>query len=170
MASPSSEPHSAAPASAAPAAASAPAALIGRRLLALFYDLWPVVALWMLASAIFTFAYTASGHDSHENIAPFSALQWLLWLVCWLIGVAYSVLSWRRGGQTLGMRPWRLQVIAEGGGAPGWRALLTRYAVGTVSLLLAGLGFWWAWFDRDRLTWHDRASRTRMVRLPKRPK
>ena len=45
-----------------------------------------------------------------------------------------------------------------------------RYSVGTLSLLPAGLGFWWAWFDRDRLTWHDRASRTRIVRLPKRPK
>lgn len=147
-----------------------PAALIGWRLLALLYDLWPVVALWMLASAIFTFAYTFSGHDSHENIPPFSLLQWVLWLVCWLIGAVYAVLSWRRGGQTLGMRPWRLQVIGVDGSAPAWRALLMRYAVGTLSLLLAGLGFWWAWLDRDRLTWHDRASGTRMVRLPKRPK
>ena len=31
-----------------------------------------------------------------------------------------------------------------------------------------GAGFWWAWFDRDRLTWHDRMSGTRMVREPKR--
>jgi uncharacterized RDD family membrane protein YckC len=32
----------------------------------------------------------------------------------------------------------------------------------------AGLGFWWAWIDRDRLAWHDRASGTRLVRRPKR--
>ncbi|MGH8026984.1 MAG: RDD family protein, partial [Pseudoxanthomonas sp.] len=25
----------------------------------------------------------------------------------------------------------------------------------------------WAWVDRDRLTWHDRASGTRLIRLPK---
>ncbi|HEY5851592.1 MAG TPA: RDD family protein [Lysobacter sp.] len=152
---------------ASPSSTPRPAALIGWRLLALLYDLWPVVALWMLASTVFTFAYTFSGHDSHQNIRPFSALQWLLWLVCWLIGAGYAVLSWRRGGQTLGMRPWRLQLIGNDGAAPGWRALMTRYTVGTASLLLAGLGFWWAWFDRDRLTWHDRASGTRMVRLPK---
>jgi hypothetical protein len=31
-------------------------------------------------------------------------------------------------------------------------------------LLLAGAGFWWAWMDRERLTWHDRVSGTRMLR------
>jgi uncharacterized RDD family membrane protein YckC len=58
-------------------------------------------------------------------------------------------------------------VVAPGGTKPTWKALLTRYAVGTVSLLAAGLGFWWAWLDRDRLTWHDRASGTRLVREPR---
>lgn len=145
-------------------------ALIGWRLLALFYDLWPVVALWMLASLAFTVAFTAGGHASRENIAPFSALQWLLWLVCWCLTGAYALLSWRRGGQTLGMRPWRLKLVGTGEAAPHWRALAIRYAVGSVSLLLGGLGFWWAWIDRDRLTWHDRASGTRMVRLAKRAK
>jgi uncharacterized RDD family membrane protein YckC len=47
------------------------------------------------------------------------------------------------------------------------KALLLRYGIGTLSLVLAGAGFWWAWFDRERLTWHDRASGTRMVREPK---
>ena len=35
------------------------------------------------------------------------------------------------------------------------------------ALLLGGLGFWWAWVDRERLAWHDRASGTRIIRLPK---
>ena len=47
-------------------------------------------------------------------------------------------------------------------------ALWRRYFVGTLSLLAGGLGFWWAWFDRDGLTWHDRASGTRLLREPKR--
>jgi uncharacterized RDD family membrane protein YckC len=150
-------------------ASSRPSALIGWRVLALAYDMWPVIALWMLASLVFTVAFTVSGHASRENIAPFSALQWLLWLVCWLITGGYALLSWGRGGQTLGMRPWRLKVVAaDGVSAPASLALVIRFVVGTVSLLLAGLGFWWAWFDRDRLTWHDRVSGTRIVRLAKR--
>ena len=143
-------------------------ALIGWRLLALFYDFWPVLALWMVVSTLFTLGYTFLGHHAaRENIAPFSALQWLLWLVCWGVAGLYATISWRRGGQTLGMRPWRLKVTTTNGSPPSWKQLWGRFAVGTLSLLLAGLGFWWAWFDRDRLTWHDRFSGTRMLRLPK---
>ncbi|GAB3334533.1 RDD family protein [Marilutibacter aestuarii] len=145
-----------------------PRPMIGWRLLALFYDVWPVLALWMLASAVFTVGYYLAGHGARENIAPFSALQWLLWGVCWGLSGLYAVVSWRRGGQTLGMRPWRLRLVSAGGGPTDPRALWRRYAVGSLSLLAGGLGFWWAWFDRDRLTWHDRASGTRVVRDPPR--
>ena len=144
-----------------------PRAHIGWRLLSLLYDLWPVLALWMVLGALFAVGYTLAGHDKRENIAPFSALQILLWLCCWVVTGFYAVVSWRRGGQTLGMRPWRLKVVATDSLTPTWRALWLRYAVGTLSLLLGGLGFWWAWVDRDKLAWHDRVSRTRMVRLPK---
>ena len=33
----------------------------------------------------------------------------------WLLVGAYFVLSWGRGGQTMGMRPWRLRVLAADG-------------------------------------------------------
>ena len=141
--------------------------LVFWRLFALVYDAFPVIALWMLASLAFTLGYTIAGHDPHQNIGAFSPLQWLLWFVCWLIGGLYAVMSWHRGGQTLGMRPWRLRVVDQAGGLATWRALWIRYAVGAFSLALAGLGFWWAWIDRDRLTWHDRASGTRMERMEK---
>lgn len=144
-------------------------ALVGWRLLALVYDLFPVLALWLLVSAMFTVGFTVLGHhDPHDNIRPFSLLAWLLWFACWLVTAAYALVSWGKGGQTLGMRPWRLRVVDAGGGAPSWRALWLRFLVGHASLLLGGLGFWWAWFDRDRLAWHDRASGTRLLRMPKR--
>lgn len=145
-----------------------PRALIGWRLLSMMYDLLPVVAMWLLVSAIFTVAYTFLGnHAVRENIPPFSPLQWLLWAACWGACGLYAVLSWRRGGQTLGMRPWRLKVVSADGGAPTTVQLWKRYAVASLSTLLAGAGFWWAWFDRGRLTWHDRLSKTRTVRMPK---
>ena len=151
--------------------AARPRALLGWRLLAMLYDAFPVIALWMLASTAFTVGYTVLGHHpSRENIAPFSALQWLLWVCCWVITGLYAVLSWRRGGQTLGMRPWRLQVVDLSGQVPATTALWRRFAMATLSFLPAGLGFWWAWLDRDRLTWHDRVSGTRLQRLPKRAK
>lgn len=137
---------------------------IGWRLLALFYDLWPVLALWFATAVPFVLLDAALAGDVRHNIGPLSAMQWLLWATCWAVAGLYAVLSWRTGGQTLGMRPWRLRVRALDGGRASTGALWLRYAVATVSLLAGGLGFWWAWVDRERLTWHDRASGTRMLR------
>lgn len=129
-----------------------PRALLLWRVLAMVYDALPVLALWMLAGTLFTLAYTFSGHAQRENIAPFSARQWLLWAVCWAVTGWYATASWRRGGQTLGMRPWRLKVQSIDGTPLRRGQLWLRFAVGTLSLLLGGLGFWWAWVDRQRLT------------------
>lgn len=137
--------------------APAPAALPWR-LLAAVYDALPVLALWMLASAL---VLALRGNRPFE---PLSVGQVLLWLACWLVTGLYAVLSWHRGGQTLGMRPWRLRVVDAHGGRAGWRALWLRYAVATLSLAAAGLGFLWSLIDRERRTWHDMASRTRLVR------
>lgn len=131
-------------------------ALIGWRWLALVYDFFPALGLWFLVAAAFV--------ALHRDAITGGALGLLEFAALWLVTGVYAVLSWRRGGQTLGMRPWRLRVVAVDGGAGSWRALWLRYAVGSLSLLAGGLGFWWAWFDRDRLTWHDRVSGTRMAR------
>ena len=132
-------------------------ALIGRRLLALLYDLFAAIGIWFLIATVFTLAHGDAVRGGWLGLLEFAAL--------WSATGLYATASWRRGGQTLGMRPWKLKVVAADGGVPSWRAAWLRYAVGTLSLLLGGIGFWWAWFDRQRLTLHDRASATRMVRL-----
>ena len=144
-----------------------PPALVGRRLLALLYDLFPALALWFLVAVPFALLDVAVSGDVRHNIGAFSVLQWLLWATCWLVTGLYTTASWYRGGQTLGMRPWRLRLVSLQGRPPTRAAVWRRYAVGTMSLLAGGLGFWWAWLDRDRLAWHDRASGTRLVRVPK---
>lgn len=136
-----------------------PSTLLGWRLLALLYDFFPLLALWFVAAAVFTFA-----HGDSVRGGWLGGLEFVVFLT---IAGLYATLSWKRGGQTIGMRPWRLHVVAAGGGAPGIARLWLRFGVGLLSLAAAGLGFWWAWFDRDRLTWHDRASGTRLIRVPK---
>lgn len=133
--------------------------LIGWRLLGLLYDFFPLLALWFLVAAAFTLA--------HGDAVRGGALGLLEFAVFWGVAGLYAVLSWRRGGQTIGMRPWRLQVVTIEGGTPSTGALWRRYVLGSLSLLLGGLGFWWARIDRSRLTWHDRFSGTRLRRLPK---
>lgn len=82
-------------------------------------------------------------------------------------GFLYFGLSWRRGGQTLGMRAWRLRLLAADGGVPTWRALGIRYVVAIASFGLCGLGYLWSLIDAERRTWHDIVSRTVLVRMPK---
>ncbi len=145
----------------APVAPPAPArAWVGWRWLALCYDAFPVIALWFAVASVFVLVHGDSVRGGWLGLLEFVCL--------WGVTGAYAVLSWRRGGQTLGMRPWRLQVVSASGGVPSWRALWLRYVMGQLSMLAGGLGFWWAWFDRQRLTWHDRASGTRMRRLDRR--
>ena len=67
----------------------------------------------------------------------------------------------------VGLSEFVLRVVAVDGSRATWPMLARRYAVGTVSLAAAGIGFWWAWADPDRLAWHDRLSGTRMVRDPR---
>ena len=136
-----------------------PRALVGWRLLALAYDFFPMLALWFITAGVFT--------AIHRDAVRGGWLGLLEFAVMWLLAGAYAVASWRRGGQTLGMRPWRLKLVTADGGTAGWKALWLRYLVGLLSLAAGGLGFWWAWIDSDRRTWHDRASGTHLVRLPK---
>lgn len=143
-------------------------ALVGRRLLSLLYDLFAVFPLWLLVAVPFVLLDVAISGDVRHNIGPFSPMQWLLWLCCWVVTGLYATISWRRGGQTLGMRAWRLRVVGHAGAIPTQGVLWKRFAVGTLSFLAAGAGFWWAWLDRDGLTWHDRVAGTRLLRLPKR--
>jgi len=145
-----------------------PSAHIVRRVFSLVYDALPAVALCMVIAFVFVVVMTITEHDQRAYVHPWTPIWGLELTLCWIVVGAYAVLSWRGGGQTLGMRPWRLRVVAPDGGKPTTRALVIRYVVGTLSLLAGGLGFWWAWIDRAKWTWHDRASRTVIRHEPKR--
>ena len=69
---------------------------------------------------------------------------------------------WCRRGQTLGMLAWRLRLRSEGAFTPS--QALARFVGGLASFATLGLGFFWMWFDRDRMTWSDRLSRSVVVR------
>lgn len=142
--------------------ASAAPAMLHIRLLAMLYDLLPLAALWMATSAVMLLL------RGGERVAPGSAAAMIEFLLLLAVSFAYLGLSWRRGGQTLGMRAWRLYLVNTDGSRPvSWRALLLRYVVAMLSLAAVGLGFVWSLLETNRRTWHDLASGTVMVRKPK---
>ena len=146
------------PAPTDPSPLPAATAHLGWRLLALVYDLLPLAALWFATAAA---AYAVNGL---APVAPGSAAALVLFAALLGVSFLYFGLSWRRGGQTIGMRAWRLELVDARGGRPGWAALGVRAAVGVLSLAALGTGFLWALLDRERRSWHDIASGTRVVR------
>ena len=133
-----------------------------RRLAAALYDLFPLLALWMLVAALALLLAHGRIDIAHPSDLYRHGLQ------AALLGVtaAYFVMSWHGGGQTIGMRAWGIRVDAAQG-RPGWRRALLRFGVALVSLLALGLGFLWCLVDRERRAWHDLAAGTRVVRVPR---
>jgi len=84
----------------------------------------------------------------------------------WLMGVlaAYFAYCWRRGGQTLAMKTWRIRVARQDGSALSRREALVRFALAVWSLSLFGAGFWWGFVDREHQFLHDRLIGSRLYR------
>jgi uncharacterized RDD family membrane protein YckC len=83
------------------------------------------------------------------------------------LGYLFFGWFWVHGGQTLGMRSWRLRLIRDDARPLGWGLALVRYLMALFSWLCLGLGFLWIIIDREKRTWHDRFSGTRLVVAPK---
>jgi uncharacterized RDD family membrane protein YckC len=90
------------------------------------------------------------------------------WFLASLVGIAMLYFSgfWSHGGQTVGMRAWRIRVVRDDGGSLGWPRAALRFAAGLVAALPGGLGLWWGILDGRRRGWHDRLTATRVVRAP----
>ena len=142
----------------------APATLI-YRLLAVLYDAMPLAALWFTTAALGLLL------RGGQPVTPNTLAAGLEFGAMLLTSFGYLGISWRRGGQTLGMRAWRLRLLnRDGSAAVSWRQLAIRFVVAGVSLMALGLGFLWSLLDSERRAWHDMASGTVLVRLPKQGK
>ncbi|HWK48688.1 MAG TPA: RDD family protein [Steroidobacter sp.] len=140
-----------------------PSAGLLRRLGAMFYDLLLVLAVMMVATAAFL-PLTGGEAITSER---YGAWEYAYRVLLLAIIVLFFGLFWTRRGQTLGMAAWRLHLEREDGSALNWADVFKRLAGATVSLTLAFAGYVWILIDRDKLAWHDRWTRTRIVVLPK---
>jgi len=155
-------------------------ATLPRRLLALFYDLWAVIAI------VATVGYICQRATGGQLIATAGHVETVWWYqpLQGLVLSAYFIASWLRGGQTLGMRPWRLRLVRVDGGKPGFAQALIRLLAGAAPLLLLELarGFstavalwavliaWAVWFgwaltNPRRRALHDVIAGTEVIRI-----
>lgn len=145
-----------------------PSAGLFRRLAALVYDSLLLVALSMAYFGLAVLVNVLVQGLPAEG----QRVEWGLWrypvFVGWVITLmGFYGVFWRRFGQTLGMRAWRLKLVNTKGGTPSWGQCWLRCLLACLSLGLFGLGYFWRWLDPQQTTFHDRFSRTRVLLLPK---
>ncbi len=66
---------------------------------------------------------------------------------------------WTHGGQTLGMKTWKVKVRTFDNQAITWKHVFVRFFAATLSWIV-GLGFIWKIIDKKKRTWHDHISKT----------
>ncbi len=125
------------------------------RLAAIAYDGLLLIAVLFLATWVFLqFA------NAEENRLIF---QIYLLTVCFL----YFAWHWLHGGQTLGMKTWRLQLQSVTGQKITWQQTIIRFIVSLLSWMVAGVGFLRLVVDKEKRSWQDEASKTQIFILPK---
>lgn len=129
-----------------------------RRLAALLYDAVLLFGVEVMAFIPYTMLRHGTSTGSFDPLA-----------LLWMLGIAYLFFGWFwvHGGQTLGMRTWGIRVQTHDGKPVSWLQALLRFGMAMVSWAVLGLGFWWALWDKDRLTWHDRWSESVLVKPEK---
>ena len=127
-----------------------------RRLLAISYDCLLLAGLLFVATAILL---PITGGDAIHSGNYF----YLFYLI--LCTYVYFGWQWTNGGQTLGMRAWKIRLLALDSDKLDWIIASKRFLLAMLSWLFVGTGFLWALFDVDKLAFHDRYSGSGLFRV-----
>ena len=129
-------------------------ASLHRRALALIYEALLLTALLLIGALPIVMLMQGVSETYSRPLlqAYLVALTGLYY--CW---------QWRRSGQTLALRTWRLRIVTREGTPLTWPNALLRFAIAPPGTLAFGAGFWWALVDRERQFLHDRLAGTRIV-------
>ena len=136
-----------------------------KRLFAWVYDLLGGIGVYILAHTVGQLALylvTRPFIDNFEQFALASSDNLIWWIYLFLCVQYYYVWCWVKGGQTIGMKTWRLQLYKVDGSLLSWKEAYIRSFIS-----LGGLGNLWCLFDSENRGWHDFVFNTRVVELPK---
>ncbi|AOY00593.1 RDD family protein [Jeongeupia sp. USM3] len=163
-----------------------------RRCFAWWYELLLLIPVVLLVQVLYQLGFQLLTGAPVTAVSASAGLRALNFAVLVTAVFGYFTLCWRRGGQTLAMKTWRLRLDGAAGGRAPWPALVMRFVAAAICYLpcapLWALAwhdrawlpwawmscawlmapFVWAWFDRDGLLLQDRVAGTRIVRIPPR--
>lgn len=147
-----------------------PGAHLFRRLAAMVYDSLLLLGLSFAYGGVFAvwIPNWLHGEPTPLGELPYESWGRFLFQLGWLaLIVGFFVYFWRRGGQTLGMRAWRLRVQTPQGALISLPQCLLRCLLAPLSMSCFGLGYLWSLIDSRNQTLHDHLTKTEVVTLPK---
>ena len=127
-----------------------------RRFIIMFYDA-------ILLAAVLFFA-------SLPVVIPFQitmehALYPLYIIYIYFVAFVFLGWCWTHGGQTLGLKTWKIKLVSSNGENISWKAAFLRYLGSILCWLSCGIGFIWCYTNKERLAWNDLMSKTRLKRI-----
>jgi uncharacterized RDD family membrane protein YckC len=126
-----------------------------RRLGALTYDSLLLLALLLVSMAIIT-PFTDEETIRANQLPYFGYLL----SICFL----FFGWFWTHGGQTLGMRAWKIRLETFAGEDISWGQALSRFVLAIITL---GTGLLWCLFNPRKLALYDHLTGTHMIRVKK---
>ena len=145
-----------------------PIAGLSRRLAALLYDGFLVVAIWMVLGYLIQFAFGTDTNQLIDGRVVTDPLQDAV-IFFMMVSTAFGFYAWfwARSGQTLGMIAWRLPTQRPDGSLLTLPQSALRFVLAWPNFFILGIGFFWLLVNRQRGTLHDRMSNTRVVLVPR---
>lgn len=101
-------------------------------------------------------------------------IQWSLFAkiiitLGWLVVLMFFyIFFWKKFGQTLGMKTWRIQLVdAQSNQLITYSQAISRSFVAFLSLLFFGVGYWYKFIHPQQRLLHDVLSGTKLILLNK---
>ncbi|MCY7296696.1 RDD family protein [Alteromonas sp. a30] len=144
-----------------------------RRLAAMIYDLLVAVAVGMVAAMVMILTLVVLFQTQVLDMGQYQHLSELIqgsllyrsviqvWVAIWVLG--FFLWFWRNGGQTIGMRAWRMRLFSTDDQPFTYKRALFR-----VICSLGGIGTLLVLFDfKNKQSLQDRLAHTEMLVLTK---
>lgn len=125
-----------------------------RRLAAIIYDALLLLAVLFFATALALPLNSGKAFSSQQYFYPIYLLSVSFLFYGWF---------WTHGGQTLGLRSWKMQLVSRTQTTIDWKQAFIRFVGALISWLCLGAGIFWILLDKNNLGWHDYLSGTMPV-------
>ena len=140
---------------------------LSRRLASLTYDFFLLFAITIgYGMLLLTAKILVLGLDAASSHSPRALEQWLSMFGLYALLSSYFIISWKKKGQTLGMKSWRIKLETNDGDTPTSNQCLSRCILAPLSFAIGGVGFFWCLLPPNYSCLHDLMTSTRVVKIP----